>query len=86
MTNVASGTAEQTRAVVKHNAVVPFVNLLRSKFPNVAEQAVWALGNIAGTAISLTESSSLLALVKHSNYQSNLLGFIWVSTVIIEKC
>ena len=52
LTNVASGTAEQTRAVVKHNAVVPFVNLLRSKFPNVAEQAVWALGNIAGIALN----------------------------------
>lgn len=48
MTNIASGTSEQTMAVVKANAVPKFVNLLQSKHTIVAEQSVWALGNIAG--------------------------------------
>ena len=48
LTNVASGTSEQTRLVVKHNAVIPFIKLLSAGQLNVCEQAVWALGNIAG--------------------------------------
>lgn len=48
LTNVASGTSEQTHVVIKHGAIPKLVALLKSASPNVAEQAVWALGNIAG--------------------------------------
>ncbi|XP_032666865.1 importin subunit alpha [Odontomachus brunneus] len=48
LTNVASGTSEQTEVVIKYGAVPRLVMLLKSPSPNVAEQAVWALGNIAG--------------------------------------
>jgi HEAT repeat protein len=48
LTNIASGTADHTAHVIDNGAVPILVQLLASANDDVREQAVWALGNIAG--------------------------------------
>ena len=49
LTNVASTNTGNTQLVMKNNDAVPhLVNLMLSNNRDVAEQATWALGNIAG--------------------------------------
>lgn len=55
LTNIASGSSENTISLVNAGVVPLLINLLKSSDLRVMEQAVWALGNIAGDGPKLRD-------------------------------
>ncbi|ETN71473.1 Armadillo/beta-catenin-like repeat protein [Necator americanus] len=55
LTNVVSGTSEQTVAAVEAGATLPLIQLTQSPNDGLAEQALWAVANIAGDSAQLRD-------------------------------
>jgi len=63
LTNITSGSSEQTESVTQAGAVPHLVELLTCPSADVREQAVWTLGNIASDNRELVLSCGALPLL-----------------------
>ena len=63
--NIASGTSNHTKAVVSAGAVGGLISFLGSPDSVVANQAVWALGNIAVDGPELRDYVIEQGLINH---------------------
>ena len=93
LTNIASGTEEDTQKIVDANGIAVFTKLLNEKEAKVRDQAVWVLGNIAGDSYEnkikiMNEPNAIDLVVKNIEFAptvSMTQNAIWLASNLIRE-
>lgn len=93
ITNIASGTSEQTYELIKSGTIPILIKLIENSNENLTSQCVWALGNIAGDSVKCRDYllktnllNVLLIQINNSKNISFLRNAIWtLSNLCREK-
>ncbi|KAG2494558.1 hypothetical protein HYH03_007325 [Edaphochlamys debaryana] len=90
--NMAAGTSEQCRAVVRAGVLPPAIKLLESGDAELRDQAAWLLGNIAGDEADVRDEvvkagavPPLLAAIRAETSAGALKQQIWFLGNIVRK-
>ena len=90
--NICSSDSKFILNLVNKGIVPILLNLIQNKYPQIAEQAIWAMGNISGDSeriknIILKEEDiipNLLYAYNNINHLQNKRGLIWVFSNIAK--
>lgn len=55
LTNVASGTSDHTQSIVVKGGIEKLISLIDSNVQEIQEQAIWAVGNVAGDSLKVRD-------------------------------
>ena len=89
ITNIASGTTEQAKAVAHAGALPLLARLCSSQNLDIREQAIWAVGNLAGDCVELRDfvlASGALVAIAFSCTPAAPLSILRTSAWTLSNC
>ncbi|KRH94381.1 Karyopherin (importin) alpha [Pseudoloma neurophilia] len=64
LTNIASGSSEQTQAILNYGAIPLFADMLKENDEDLVDQAAWAFGNISGDSEIMRDAAINCGVLK----------------------
>ena len=91
LANLASGTSEQTQSLIQKNVIEVFIRLAASDYSQIAEQAIWGLGNISGDCLEfrnqvLKSKAPQVLLSVYKKYETNTPIITHITWVLSNLC
>lgn len=91
LANLASGSSEQTNSLIQKNVIDVFIRLANSEFCQIAEQAIWGLGNISGDCLEfrnlvLKSKVPEVLLTIYKRFEDNTTIITHITWVLSNLC
>lgn len=92
LTNIATGSKEQVQCLTEKGSIEKLIALMKNKEDSLKEQAIWALGNIAGENLEYRDIvlshgalPAILNVLEKTAKQSTIKNGCWVLSTILRK-